>query len=226
MILAMHQPNLLPWIGYFHKMAQSDVFVLLDAAQVPQGRSYATRTKINTPKGPTWLTMPVKRKGMLAYNEQPLMPVDRWLTSFWETIRHNYAKADYWNYHDFEGVLNDAVDASHTLAEFNTRLILWAREALEIETIMPNQSDLSSRPDKTMATVFYCHQFGCDTYLSGNGAREYNNPSTFNVFNVQLIYQEFKCPTYSQLWQTFQPNLSILDLIFNMGPTAGEIIHS
>ena len=66
MILSMHQPNLLPWIGYFHKMAQSDVFVLLDVVQVPRGRSYATRTKIKTPDGAKWLTMPTKRRGMSA----------------------------------------------------------------------------------------------------------------------------------------------------------------
>ena len=226
MILALHQPNLLPWIGYFHKMAQADVFVLLDASQVPRGRSYATRTKINTPKGPTWLTMPTKRKGMSAYNEQPLMPLDQWLTSFWETIRHNYARAKYWNYAGFEDVFRFAATTHYDLANFNIDFILWAREVLEIQATITLQSDLSCRPEKAMAPIYYCRQSGCDTYLSGNGAREYNNPSTFNVFNVQLIYQEFKCPTYSQLWQTFQPNLSILDLIFNTGPMAKEIIRS
>ena len=226
MILAMHQPNFLPWIGYFHKMAHSDVFVLLDAAQVPRGRSYATRTKIKTPQGAQWLTMPVKRKGLVPYNEQPLMPVDQWLTGLWEKLRHNYAQAPHWNYGEFEDALNYAATTCYTLAEFNTELILWAKELLEIETLSVHQSGLPSRPNKTLAPVLYCKTFGCDTYLSGNGAKDYNSLVVFETFDVELQYQEFQCPTYSQLWQTFKPNLSILDLLFNLGPMAKEIVHS
>ena len=231
MILAMHQPNLLPWIGYFHKMAQSDVFVLLDAVQVPRGRSYATRTKIKTPDGAKWLTMPVSRRGMSAYNEQPLMPIDRWMTSFWETIRHNYARAKYWNYRGFEGVFRFAATTHYDLATFNTDFILWAREVLEIETEIMRQSEMPGRPSKALAPVYYCNYCNCDTfrydtYLSGNGARNYNNSTVFDTFNIKLVYQEFKCPSYQQLWKQFQPNLSILDLIFNLGPMAGEVIRS
>jgi hypothetical protein len=207
-------------------MAHSDVFILLDATQVPRGRSYATRTKIKTPDGAKWLTMPVKHRGMLAYNEQPLMPIDRWLPTFWETIRHNYARAKYWNYADFEDVFRFAATTHYDLANFNIDFILWAREVLEIEATITLQSDLSCRPEKTMAPVYYCRQAGCDTYLSGNGAEDYNSLVIFETFDVELRYQEFQCPTYSQLWQKFQPNLSILDLIFNLGPMASEIVHS
>ena len=226
MILSMHQPNLLPWVGYFHKMAQSDVFILLDAVQVPRGRSYATRTKIKTPDGAKWLTMPVKRRGLVPYNEQPLMPPDQWLTSFWETLRHNYVRAPYWNCGDFERIFHIAIDTCHTLAAFNTNLIKWARDYLEIESLIFNQSHIPARPNKTMAPIYYCRTLGCDTYLSGNGAKDYNSLVIFETFDVELRYQEFQCPVYSQLWQKFQPNLSILDLIFNLGPTAAEIVHS
>jgi hypothetical protein len=231
MILAMHQPNLLPWIGYFHKMAQSDVFVLLDAVQVPRGRSYATRTKIKTPDGAKWLTMPTKHRGKWAYNEQPLMPIDKWLPTFWSTLRHNYARAKHWDYGSFYEVFSDAVYSSWTLAELNTRLILWAKDILEIKTEMVRQSEMPGRPSRALAPIYYCKFCECDTfrydtYLSGNGARNYNAQPIFDMFNINLLYQEFQCPTYSQLWKTFQPNLSILDLIFNLGPTAKEIVHS
>ena len=226
MILSMHQPNLLPWVGYFHKMAQSDVFVLLDAVQVPRGRSYATRTKIKTAQGQRWLTMPVKRRGLVPYNEQPLMPPDQWLTSFWETLRHNYVRAPYWNYCNFERWLNSAATNCITLAEFNIELIKWALESLKMDKFMPLQSAWSTHPETTLAPVYYCKRFECDTYLSGNGAKDYNSLVIFETFDVELRYQEFQCPVYSQLWQKFQPNLSILDLIFNLGPTAAEIVHS
>jgi len=147
MILALHQPNLLPWIGFFHKMAQADVFVLLDAAQVPRGRSYATRTKIKTPKGAEWLTMPTKRRGLYAYNEQPLMPIDRWLPTLLNTLRHNYARADHWDYGNFTEVFTDFAYNSWTLAELNTRMIGWMVGLLEIDTRVINQSDHPAQPD-------------------------------------------------------------------------------
>jgi hypothetical protein len=226
MILSMHQPNFLPWIGYFHKMAHSDVFVLLDVAQIPRGRSYATRTKIKTPQGAKWLTLPVKRRGLVAYNEQPLQPIDRWLPTMLETLRHNYTKAKYWDYGNFTDTFKEVADYSWTLAQLNTGLIAWAMGVLEIETEIKFQSDLPARPNKTVAPVYFCKSFDCDTYLSGNGARDYNSLVVFETFNVEITYQEFQCPTYSQLWQTFKPNLSILDLLFNLGPTAKEIVHS
>ena len=222
----MHQPNFLPWIGYFHKMAHSDVFVLLDDTQVPRGRSYATRTKIKTPDGTHWLTLPTERRGMLSYREQPLMPVDRWQNTIFETVRHNYARANYWDYGGFTDTFRDVANYSWTLAQFNTGLIVWAMGLLEIETDIQFQSDLPSRPEKSVAPVYYCKALGCDTYLSGNGAKDYNNPAAFEIFDVELRYQEFQCPTYSQLWQKFRPNLSILDLLFNLGPTAKEVVHS
>ena len=57
--LAVHQPNYLPWLGWFHKLAAADVFVYLDAVQFPRGRSFAARNRIKTPNGVAWLTVPV-----------------------------------------------------------------------------------------------------------------------------------------------------------------------
>ncbi|MBB6215358.1 hypothetical protein HNQ80_001447 [Anaerosolibacter carboniphilus] len=64
MKLAVHQPNYLPWPGYFSKIAQCDIFVILDMVQFPRGSSVANRNLIKTPDGPQILTVPVKRKGL------------------------------------------------------------------------------------------------------------------------------------------------------------------
>ncbi|MBD3224736.1 MAG: hypothetical protein GF313_08400, partial [Caldithrix sp.] len=72
-LMAMHQANYLPWIGYFYKMMQSDVFVYLDNVQYPRGQSFAARNRIKTPNGPSYLTVPISlpkgQKGKASYRE-------------------------------------------------------------------------------------------------------------------------------------------------------------
>ncbi len=59
--MAMHQPNYVPWLGYFHKLARCDMFVHLDTVQFPRGQSFGARNRIKTPNGVAWLTVPVAR---------------------------------------------------------------------------------------------------------------------------------------------------------------------
>lgn len=223
-VLAMHQPNLLPWIGFFHKMAQADVFVILDNAQVPQGRSYASRTRIKTSDGVQRLTLPIPRKGTNVYKYQALLPKDQWMDKIWRTIKQNYTKGSGWTYTDFYQYLSYAADTHHSLAAFNEYLIHWARSALNISTQMVRQSDRGVMSDKMTLPARLCKSLECDTYLSGSGARAYNDPDIFKAFGVELTYQQFECPEYPQLWGEFVPNLSIIDLIFNCGAEAGEIL--
>lgn len=226
-VLAMHQPNWLPWIGFFHKMVQADVFVLLDNVQVPQGRSYASRTRIKAPDGARWLTMPVPHNGVRHYRTQPLMSQELWSEDVVRMLYHNYARTPHWNYGDFCTELEWAADKCKTLAEINGCLIGWAAEVLGIGTRVVLQSELSNRRGmrKECLPIWLCKRMGCDVYLSGRGARAYNEPGKFKTAGVELRYQKFACPEYPQLWGEFVPNLSVVDLIFNCGAGAGEILR-
>ena len=225
-ILAMHQPNWLPWIGYFHKMARSDVFVLLDNVQVPRGRSYASRTRIKTPNGPRWLTLPLPHRGTRHYRTQPLLEQGHWLDDITGMLYHNYARAPYWDYAGFSTELEWAANNCATLAELNGCLIGWAAEALNIDAGIMLQSELSNRRGllKENLPAWLCKQMKCDVYLSGQGARCYNQPHRFRTADVELRYQRFDCPEYPQPWGEFVPNLSVVDFIFNCGPEAGAIL--
>ncbi|NOX90296.1 MAG: WbqC family protein, partial [Calditrichaeota bacterium] len=72
-IMAMHQPNYIPWLGYFYKIAKADIFVYLDIVQFPRGKSFAARNRIKTPNGATYLTIPVSlpkgKEGKVLYTE-------------------------------------------------------------------------------------------------------------------------------------------------------------
>lgn len=223
--LAMHQPNFLPWIGYFHKMASVGCFVLLDCVQVPQGRSYATRTKIKTPDGERWLSIPKLHSGKKIYKEQQLPPDMRWGNRILETIKHNYARAPFWDYNDFSDWYVEALYNSISLADFNTKLIQWARMALELKTVLVQQSAAGVSVDKEYLGASFCRAYGYDVYFSGNGARDYNDDDVLQQEGVRLEYQEFTCPIYPQLWGEFIPNLSIIDLIFNNGPGSKDYLN-
>jgi len=217
----MHQPNFLPWVGFFHKMMMADVFVVLDKVQVPQGRSWASRTKVKSSKGWEWMTIPLARDGKQSYRDQVLRPAEEWADKIWRTIRWNYGAAPYWNYLEFDKWFEDAAHWS-SLADFNSCLIIWAMHALRIRTRLHFQG---MEQPKEENPLYLCELYNCPTYLSGQGAKKYNQPDRFKERGIKLAYQEFECPEYPQLWGEFIPNLSILDLIFNCGPDAGDILR-
>lgn len=227
-VLSMHQPNLLPWVGFFHKMLNVDVFVILDDVLVSRGRSYASRTMIKTSSGTKWLSVPLNRgNAQKAYCSQPLPPTFDWSDRILETVRHNYAGATYYNRTGFFEAWGWALKSSDTLAEFNVKMIMWARRILKIDTRVEYQSRVWPVPrSRENLAIDLCGAFGCDTYLSGQGGWKYNDPDLFNMASIELRYQEFECPEYPQSWGEFVPNLSIIDLILNCGPESGEVLRS
>ena len=62
MNVSIHQPNYLPWLGFFNKVAQSDIYVVFDDVQYPMGKDFHNRNQIKTNNGKTWLTIPVVGK--------------------------------------------------------------------------------------------------------------------------------------------------------------------
>jgi len=223
-VLAMHQPNFLPWIGFFHKLVQADVFVLMDTAQVPRGRSYAHRVRIKRREGgQRWLSLPCHRPNMCTYSEATV--TDDAAGAMRGVIEHNYRDAVHFDdYANTLYLLLHAVD-SQSLALANEALIRWARVVLGITTEVVRQSDMGVEAPKERLPVELCRALGADVYLSGTGARTYNDQEIFDAAGVGLRYTAFECPEYTQVGDSaFAPNLSVIDLIFNCGPRAGGIL--
>ncbi|WP_431027073.1 WbqC family protein [Lysinibacillus sp. LZ02] len=223
MKVAIHQPNYLPWIGYFDKMDQVDKFVILDKADHSKS-GYINRSKIKTPNGSLMLTVPLQNK------EQPIHELQiaadqKWQLNHWKAIEANYKKSMYWlTYKDgFEQLYHDKW--TH-LAPFNIALIQHIQSLLNIRADILLESDFKqdfgSKNERNINVVFH---LGGDVYLSGIGARAYNDESQFHERQIQLIYQEFKHPIYPQRWGEFQPNLSIIDMLFHCGPETMNMIR-
>ena len=219
MIAAIHQPNYLPWLGYFNKMARSDVFVLLDDVQLVRGKSFVTRNKVKTPGGDQWLTVPVKGKSELVLIKDAVISQDgKWQQKHWRTIQLSYKKAPFFD--RYEEKLGEIYQHPwQNLAELNISLIKVINNLLGINTGLIRSSEMNIENTGAEKILSILRRLGADQYISGEGkgSERYIAEDDFRENSIELIYQQFEHPVYNQLWGDFISNLSVIDLLFNEG---------
>ncbi|MEW6065190.1 hypothetical protein P378_10915 [Desulforamulus profundi] len=224
MIISGHQPNYLPWLGYFHKMISCDLFVILD--DVVHSRSEITnKNKIKGPEGARLLSVPRNRSDKHCLIKDVTIAKDSmWHKNHWGSLHTCYVRSPYWKKYE-ELFLSIYSNPGEKLAQLNLRLIHVMREVLEIKTPLVLSSEISGiTGSKGTRIINICKYFNADIYLSGTGARAYNDEMDFERNNIRLVYQEFEHPVYPQLWGNFIPGLSAVDLIFNCGPQSKDYL--
>jgi hypothetical protein len=222
MKIAIHQPNFLPWMGYFYKMANSDIFVFLDDVQYEKN-SVGNRNKIKTPKGPVWITLPVKKFSFQPINKTELINFSQERKRIIKTLKLNYQRTKYFDFilPELENIL---LKDWQYLAELNIELIKLLRIKIGIKTKLEIISNYNILGERTDLLINICKSFNADTYLSGEGGRSYQDEEKFKMAKINLEYSNFIHPIYSQRWGKFIPNLSIIDLLFNCGPDSLKIL--
>ena len=224
MRVAVHQPQYIPWLGYFHKIASSDLFVLLDTVQYKK-REFQNRNRIKTPAGPLWLTIPVLTKGsyLQKISEVQIDNQERWAEKHRHSLERNYAHAPYYKkYRDFLEEIYGQEWAS--LIEVNMATIKYLCQALNLDTPIMLESTIGTTQTQTARIIEICQKVKADIYLSGQGAKDYLDENLLAQNGITLEYQEFVHPVYPQLYGPFIPYLSTLDLIFNCGPDSKKIL--
>lgn len=224
MILACHQPNFLPWVGYFDKMIKADIFVFLDMAELPDGGSWAKRTRIKTPDGPRYLTMPIHNSRGMTYRTSLIAATPTQVKKLWKTVEHNYARSPHFRCYSSRMKKWFLTLPRRQLWLANTEMIGSIATDLGITTQLIFQGMTEVRSHKNDLIIDLCHTLDCDTYLSGQGARAYNDEEKMNAAGIELRYQDFDCPEYDQPWGDFTPDLSIIDMMFNCGGEAGDLL--
>ena len=217
MKLAIHQPNYLPWPGYFHKMDSADVFLILDTVRYVK-HEYDNRCKIKTPEGEQWMTVPVSppslgtpiNKVMLAKNADILR-------YNWKPLKNNYSKSLFFG--DYQDELLEIYGKEwDRLTDLNLKLIMTVRNWLGIETPIKLASELPKSTLKgTELIVSYCQELDAAVYLSGVGGKKYLEQEQFDNNYINLEYQNYAPIVYPQRFGDFIPNLSVIDLLFNCG---------
>jgi hypothetical protein len=226
MIVTIHQPEHLPWLGFFDKMRQVDVFVLLDTTQFAK-RDFQNRNRIKTAQGAVWLTVPVYTKGRF---HQRIMDVEiyndrNWYKRHWSLLYESYRDAPYFEPHRafFEDLFDQEWDK---LASLNLAIIRYMAQQLGLSTELLTASEMGIYEQGSTAVLLaICRQIGADVYLSGRFGREYLDEARFDKHGIQVIYQDFKHPVYRQLHGDFLPNMSAVDLLFNHGEASLDIIR-
>jgi hypothetical protein len=228
MIVAIHQPNYLPWLGYFYKVARADVFVFLDDVQFSKG-SYTNRVQILSPGGAKWLTVPVKASLGDTIRELKVGRPD-WMPSHLDTLAGMYRAAPAFRavWPEVRAMILAAV--ADDLATVNIQLVTALSDRLGFRCRFVRSSDfsLSAASDERLVEIALKLSPGC-SYLSGAGAAKYQDPEKFRAAGLGFEYSRFVHPPYAQSAHPglpgFVPGLSVLDAVFHLGwePTADMI---
>jgi hypothetical protein len=224
---AIMQPTYLPWIGYFDLMDQVDVFVLLDNVQFSR-QSWQQRNRIKTRQGLLWLTVPVNRKFPQMIQDVEITEA-KFARQHTQTIRMNYAKADYFKeyFEATEATLGGIVSASRRLLDVNVDLIHFFCRQLGIQTKTIFASTLQADGDRSEVLANICDAVGADCYVSPPGSAEYllNEAGAFSRKKIEVVFHHYAHPTYQQLFPPFLSYTSAIDLLLNEGSQSLEIIR-
>ena len=224
MIVAVHQPQYLPWLGYFDKIRRADVFCYLNDVQYKKNE-WQNRNRIKTAQGWQWLTVPVRYRFPEKINEVHINSTSDWKKKHLQALITNYSRAPYFK--KYISIFEDVYSKDWELiSDLNIHLIELLRGALQLqETRTVISSDLKLSDDPTGRLIDICNHLGADTYLAGQGGTNYMDVERFENNGLKVIVQEFEHPVYPQLFDEFQSHLSIVDLVFNCGPESMNIIR-
>lgn len=226
--VVIHQPDFLPYLGFFHRFLLADLWVVLDDAQFLTGgsKSWHNRDKIKTPQGERWLTVGVKKTPLDTMINEAFLADDGWEKKNLNLLAENYRKAPFFR-EVFPAVERLYAHDCVKLIDFNMRSIEMLMEMLDIRIKTIFASTLKALGKKTERLVDICKKVEATTYLTGVGSRDYLQESLFETEGMKVVWQDFKHPVYPQLHGEFVPYLSGVDILFNCGiKKSREIIRS
>jgi hypothetical protein len=214
------QSNYIPWKGYFDLMHDADEFILYDDRQYTR-QDWRNRNQVKGENGPQWLTIPVVGRFGQRIDETVIAD-GRWASSHWDRLVQLYRDAPHFR------TFSDRVEAMYRAAAGEQMLSLVNRlflegigNLLEVSTRLRWSSDFSGSGSKTEALVSMCAAVGATRYLSGPAARDYIEVEQFERAGIELSFKSYDgYPEYSQLYPPFVHGVTVLDLLFNVGPDA------
>ena len=224
MIVTIHQPNFFPYSGFFQKVLLSDIYVILDRAQFEF--DITNRNKIITTEG-SWsrISVPIKKgqkffeiRNVEINNDQP------WARKNWDLICKSYNNSPFFD--SYKVTLNSIFKKKWNLI-FNLNIYTLKKvfEWLNIKTeiILASELDVIGKSSEYLLNI--CKKLDATKYLSGPGGRSYLNEKIFEQNKIKVEYQKYNPIIYPQKHtNSFVPDLSILDLLFNMGSGSKKLI--
>jgi len=220
--VAVHQPDFMPWLGLFVKLAKCDVFVVLDHTENnPRGPSLCKRVKFQLPGNVSWLGVPLVHPSDGRFG-QPLdemrinMADKKPFTKALRSVEEVYRKAPFFD----EGIA--AVRAyfqseEASLVERNMAFLSTVLTALEITPRQVRSRSMNSPAQKGELMADLVARLGGTVYVSGDGGRGYQDPVSFSSRGIRLAYNHFQPEEYPRFQGVWEPGLSVVDAIMNVG---------
>jgi len=214
MKIAIHQPEYLPYLGFFDRISKADVFIILDTVQY-QKNAFINRNKIKTPKGWQWITVPIKnREALKSINETEIENKTDWKQTHWKSLLYNYKRAP--NFRKYADFFEDAYKKEWNLiSDLNIYFIKNIMEMLGMKKEIKIASSMNLAGSRDDLLIYICNSMGADAYLSGPGGKEYMDLEKYGKENIKVEFHEFTPPIYNQQFGEFIPNLSTVDFLFN-----------
>ena len=227
MIIAIQQPEHIPWLGFFDKMTKCDKFVLLDNVQFKK-RYFENRNKIRTRDDYKWVTVSVVSKARYTQviNEVEVDNYTRWKRKYWLSIVHAYSKAPYFKRYSekFEDILKQEWIK---LVDLNVALLKVIRNILGITTEMIMASCIVSENKKGSDLILsICEELKASKYISGPDGINYLSVEEFKNSGIHIEYHRYQHPEYKQMYTPFLSHMSVVDLIFNHGEQSLNILKN
>ncbi|MCR4345087.1 MAG: WbqC family protein [Candidatus Scalindua sp.] len=223
MLITIHQPQYLPWLGYLDKIDKADVFVILDNVQFKKNE-WQNRNRIKTAQGCQWITVPVLYRFPEKIDEVRINNKANWGRKHLQALITNYSKSIYFDNYKifFEDIFSRSWDR---LVDINVAIIKFLISALDLKTKLVIASDLKLREEPTERLIDICKTLNGNKYLAGKDGNKYMDLELFEKEGIEVIFQDFKHPVYNQLFGDFEPYMSAVDLLFNCGDNSLEILR-
>jgi hypothetical protein len=225
MIVSANQPYFAPFPGLFLKALRSDILVLMDSVQFPQGTTWLTRNRFKNDQGTLWMTIPVCKKGLglQKIDEIKICREGRWAKKHLASLKTAYAKAPFFEQHlpFLEGLFSNRFEK---LIDLNLKIIHYMTGHLKIRAKILLLSQLDIKEKEPRLSIEVCRKLGAAKFLAQSGAKKYLEEEAFRAAGVELQFFNPRPPVYPQLWGPFIPNLSTFDILFNCGPKAYDIL--
>lgn len=223
-LVAIHQPNFFPWLGYFDKMLRADVFVVLDDVQFARTGSgtWSNRVRVLVNGAPTWITMPIRRHhehdGLQRYDHVRIDDTQPWREKCVRTLQTHYRRAAHFD-EAFEVIAPLVRTATLSLVDYNVCATRAIADRLGYDTSRwVRSSTLAVDTTGTDRLIDLVLAVGGTNYLSGDGAGGYQDDEAFARAGLGLVRQQFVHPEYDQGGRsTFVPGLSCIDALMHCG---------
>ena len=216
--LAIVQSCYIPWKGYFDLINLADEFILFDDRQYTK-HGWRNRNRIKTPTGPQWLTIPVAHRGRLGQRiDETRTADDRWRAKHWRTLVQNYGRAPHFAEvaTSFERLYLE--DDESRLSAINRTFIEEVCGLLGIGTPISTSSSYAAEGMASERVLSLCLAAGATRYLTGPTARAYLDEGLLGDAGIEVVYMDYSgYREYPQLHPPFVHEVTVLDLLFNVG---------